>query len=572
MAVLLSWVWENSHSRRSSFRGLRQEEQQISEFWNDLDNFAELYPGTNINGKEYFLGAAVFVNNETYHLILDGQQRLATATILLAAIRDKIREYKSDAASQIHGSFISFQDHLTGEHLPKLQLNEFDRAFFRDSIQSVPQVTAIPSKKSHKLILNAYGYLAGRIKEGWDARGGGENAFKWAARISKTLTDHVSLVTVVSTDEDNAASIFETLNDRGIGLSAADLLRSWLLHHSPAAQRQEIIECWSDVFDSAGIGEGAKALIRYSWVSRYGDVKDRSIYKVISRKLTEAHISPVEFSRQLRHDALFYKRVREGDTADIKQRDVWLALSTARAQSGYALLLSAHRSLSEESQKRVSAALFSLIVRHNIICDKDRAKFESTSFAAAKVLSDGGSEQDALTILRSLSPSDDEVRQSFSILTFGRSQSSIAQIILREIEYLLRKTEELMIATPDRVHLEHIYPQRPAAAERFPNHDEYVGRIGNLTLLDRRLNQEAQNSVFAVKKEQFYTLSELYLTRELLEHDVWAQDEIDQRQKRLCELAIQVWPHNLVPNGEAGASSALAPARGGGTALRVNNG
>jgi hypothetical protein len=185
-------------------RDFSWEGQQITEFWTDLDQFDKQYPGANINGKEYFLGATVFVNNQTFNLILDGQQRLATATILLAALRDKIRGFNENAANQIQSNFISFEDHLTGERLPKLQLNQFDRAFFRDSIQSFPRVAAAPTKRSHKLILKAYDYLAECIQKGWEGSGGGENGFKWAARLSKTLTDHVSLVAVISTDEDNA--------------------------------------------------------------------------------------------------------------------------------------------------------------------------------------------------------------------------------------------------------------------------------------------------------------------------------------------------------------------------------
>lgn len=526
-------------------RDFSWEEQQVSEFWNDLIRFDEAYPGTNINGKEYFLGAAVFVNNQTYHLILDGQQRLATATILLAAIRDKIRGFLADAAIQIQSNFISFEDHLTGERLPKIQLNEFDRAFFRDLVQSVPPTAVTPTKKSHKLISQAYKYFSERIKEGWESRGGGESGFKWAARITKTLTDHVSLVAVVSTDEDNAASIFETLNDRGIGLSTADLLRSWLLHRSPPAQREEIIECWSDVFESAGVADAA-AIIRLSWVSRHGDVKERSVYKIITRSLTDTHTAPVEYSRQLRIDALFYKRVRDGETADLKQREVWLALSTLRAQSGYAPLLAAHRSLPEESQKRVSAALFALIVRHNVICDRDRSRFETAAFAAAKAISDGGGEEAALLLFRQLSPSDEEVRHSCSSLSFGRSQSSVAQVVLRAIEYRLRATDELIIATPDKVHLEHIYPQKPPAAERIEHHEEYVGRIGNLTLLDHRLNQEAQNSNFITKRDEFYAHSDMYLTKELLSNERWTPTEINARQTHLGDLALQIWPVTLV--------------------------
>ena len=486
-------------------RDFSWEAPQISDFWNDLDHFDKTYPGANINGKEYFLGAAVLVNNETYHLILDGQQRLATATILLAALRDKIREYKEDAAKQIQGSFISFEDHLAGGTLPKLQLNEFDRTFFRDSIQSFPRIATAATKRSHKLILKAHEYFAERVREGWDSSGGGESGFKWAARVAKTLTDHVSLVTVISTDEDNAASIFETLNDRGIGLSTADLLRSWLLHHSPVPDREEIIQCWSEVFESAGTGEGAQTLIRLSWVSRHGDVKERSLYKVISHKLTEDHTTSLEYSRLLRDDALSYKIIRDGESTDRKERDIWLAVSTLRAQSGYALLIAANRSLNETARRRISTALFSLIVRYNIISDKDRARFETTMFSAAKTISDGGGEDAALALLRAISPSDDDIRQSFATLSFGRPQAGIAQVLLRAIEYKLRTTEELIIATPEKVHLEHIYPQRPAPADRFANHDEYVERIGNLTLLDHRLNQEAQNSAFIGKRDHWYT-------------------------------------------------------------------
>jgi len=529
-------------------RDFSWEEQQISEFWTDLIYFDAQYPGESINGKEYFLGAAVLVNNQTYHLILDGQQRLATATILLAAIRDKIRVFNENAANQIQSSFISFVDHLGGGQLPKLQLNEFDRSFFRDWIQAFPQNPQAPAakKKSHKLIVKAREYFAQKIQEGWDNHGGGQNGFNWAARISKALTEHVSLVSVVSTDDDNAASIFETLNDRGIGLSTADLLRSWLLHRAPAPDRQEIIECWSEVFDISGVGAGAQTLIRLAWISRHGDVKERSLYKVISRKLTDVHISQVEYSRQLRGDGQLYKRIREGDSIDFEESEAWQALSPLRAQSGYAVLIAASRQLNENDRKHVSEALFSLIVRHNIICDKDRAKFETTVFGAAKSISDGQGAAAAIALLRALSPSDLEVRNNFARLSFGPAQSNAAQVVLRAIEYQLRQTQEINIAPPLRVHLEHIYPQKPQAAARLANHDEYVGRIGNLTLLDKHLNQEAQNSDFIKKRDNCYNQSELRLTQELLANDAWGPPQIDARQEHLQDLALQIWPQNLV--------------------------
>ncbi|MGB8524197.1 MAG: DUF262 domain-containing protein, partial [Candidatus Acidiferrales bacterium] len=133
------------------------EDEQVSEFWEDLVAFGGAPPPTGLTGKEYFLGAAVLVNNGTYHLLLDGQQRLATATILLAAMRDKMRPYNKNAADQIQSNYITFEDHITGGRVFKIELNLFDRKFFRDYIQAdqrVPSITA--TKKSHQLIQKAY--------------------------------------------------------------------------------------------------------------------------------------------------------------------------------------------------------------------------------------------------------------------------------------------------------------------------------------------------------------------------------------------------------------------------------
>ena len=226
-------------------RDFSWKEEQISDFWSDLIGFDGNDPNAKLTGKEYFLGAAVLVNNGAYHLLLDGQQRLATSTILLAALRDKIREYKEDAAKQIHDQYITFEDKLTGERVFKIELNLFDRSFFRDYIQSFPRVDeSKPGKSSHHLICKAYAYFQQKVMEGWEHAGGGKKGFEWAAHITTTLREHLVLVTVTSNNERSAAAIFATLNDRGIGLSTVDLIRTYVLQHTHQTQRAEILECW----------------------------------------------------------------------------------------------------------------------------------------------------------------------------------------------------------------------------------------------------------------------------------------------------------------------------------------
>ncbi|MCW5965555.1 MAG: DUF262 domain-containing protein [Bryobacterales bacterium] len=522
-------------------------EQQVSEFWEDLVAFGGNEPISKLAGKEYFLGAAVLVNNGTYHLLLDGQQRLATATILLAVLRDKINEFKADAAKQIQDQYIAFEDHLTGEKVSKIQLNVFDRSFFRDYVQAFPRVDGtVASKKSHQLVEKAYGYFHTRVAAGWDAAGGGKKGFNWAAHITQILREHLALVTVVSNNEKSAASIFATLNDRGIGLSTVDLIRSFVLQHAHETQREEILQCWDGALDACGTAITAEALMRLSWVSQHGDIKARALYKVVSEHLDKG-TSPLEYSRRLRDDAVLYRRFRDGDSDDEDLQESWTAPRTLKANSAYALLLSAHHKLTSDEQRQLAKALVSLAVRHNIVCNLDRARYETTVYAAAKRISEGHGYGAAIGDLRSISPDDELFVKNFCALTFSQSEHGTARYLLRGVEASLAATKELVVAGSSKVHVEHIYPQTPREGMALPNHKQWVNRIGNLTLLDRRLNETIKNAAFADKKLEAYSKSQLALTKALLSFpDDWTSELIDRRSFELCTEAQKVWPQTLV--------------------------
>ena len=520
------------------------EAEQVGEFWSDLIAFGG-NPGTSLIGREYFLGAAVLVNNGTYHLLLDGQQRLATATILLAALRDKINEYKSDAAKQIQDQYITYQDHLTGARVFKIELNIFDRAFFRDFIQSSPRVAGTsPTKKSHHLIKKAYEYFSERVKEGWDAAGGGKKGFDWAAHITETLRQHVALVTVVSNNDKSAASIFGTLNDRGIGLSTVDLVRSYVLQRAPETHREEIIQCWDAIFNSAGNNLAVETLIRMSWVAQHGDVKTRALYKVITDTLDTVD-APLTYARRLRDDAILYRQFREGDSEDSEHQENLIALRVLKFNASYPLLFAAHRKLTSDETRNLTKALVALAIRHNIVCDLDRARLETTVYATAKCVSDGDGYEAALARLRALSPAADQFRSSFAKLGFKVPEHGIARYMLRSIDATVATTAEVTVAGADRVHVEHIYPQSPPAGSKWSDHDKYVTRLGNLTLLDKRLNEGIKNADFPTKKEKAYKDSRLEITKALLEYDAWSPESVTKRQDRLCEQAEGIWQANL---------------------------
>src|ERR1700674_3046267 len=228
--------WQRNYSWTTS---------EVETFWNDLVHFDGAYPGETINTQEYFWGSVVIVDTAISHLLLDGQQRLATSAILLSVIRDYLKKSSRDAATRIQTRYLSDFDDAVDRTTYKMTLNTYDRDFFkreilesRDGDYAPPE----PGIESHRLVRQALSFFEGQFEANFGRQATPEDAHRWALRICTVLTNHMSVVAVLSEDEDNAASVFETLNDRGIGLSTPDLLRNFLLRRAHEAERQEIID------------------------------------------------------------------------------------------------------------------------------------------------------------------------------------------------------------------------------------------------------------------------------------------------------------------------------------------
>lgn len=520
--------------------------KQVEDFWNDLLSFDQQFPGTEINGKEYFLGSAVLVRTPLNHLLLDGQQRLATTTIFLSAFRDRLRSVNTNAANQIQSEYIVFQDHLTdGSKKYKLELNIFDRDFFRSHIQDEQIGGAVPlppTQRSHKLILGAKKFIDAKIEKLWGNNA--QDALKRTTRLAQILTHNFGLVSVVSSDEDHAASIFETLNDRGIGLSTADLLRSWLLTEVTPTGRNEMLRLWTEIF-KATKKHKPEVVIRASWVSQYGDVKARSMYKEIKQRLKEKSIGPLVYTRRLRTDAAIFAKLTKAATQDPVIDEVCRGLARLKAAGCFATLMAAFTKLNDSERSTIARALATLTVRHNLVCRFDPTQLEATAFAAAREISGGATLETVINQLRQLSPDDATFEERFTKLSFRPSQHPLVQIILRTIENARKNTGEKIIAGPKRVHIEHVYPQTPAPEHKWQSHTAMVYRLGNLTLLSAKLNITQQNLPFSEKK-QFLLQSDFRITQEIAALDAWTESDVQNRQSKLCEEAKVIWPQSLV--------------------------
>lgn len=522
--------WQRSYSWQSA---------HVETFWKDLTIFSDRYPAETIDEEEYFLGAIVIVETGPSHLLLDGQQRLATATILLSVMRDYLNRYRRDAAGRVQQRYIADIDDATNTTTYKLTMNRYDRDFFRREVQEFPaDARADPELGSHHLIRNARLFFERQFETNYERFNGGRAAYDWALRIQKVVTNHVSVVAVSSTDQDNASSVFETLNDRGIGLSTPDLLRTLVLRRAHNdGEREEIIEHWRTVLETEEEA-GVQNFLRHYWLSHYGDIKTHSLYREIKQHLEAHNTDSLQFSRELSAGASLYWDIV---TASDNDPDLKRSLQAVEMLGAAALLpaiLSAYSIEDIDGRKRLLHALVSTFVRHSVIGNLENSKLENVVFDLARQLRRDRDFGTAVRRLAEFAPGDPQFRVGFRTAQLTRRNS--ARYILRELEHALRITQELAVEGPERVHVEHIYPQTPENGQRWENHAALVDRLGNLTLLARRLNERIRNATFDQKKPE-YARSDLLLTQRLLGYDAWSPHAISERQEWMADLAEDVW-------------------------------
>ena len=507
-------------------------------FWEDLTAFGDEYPGDNVQGHEYFLGSIVLIERKNELEVLDEQQRLATATILLSVIRDHLALYSNDAASSLAHTHIVQKNYSTSELFYKLRLGKYDADYFRREIQDVKEnndQTPIPKLLSHKRVHSAKGLFEAEFKKKYDELGGGKPAFDWALGIQRILMGHLSVVEVRSTDEDSAAEVFETLNNRGISLSATDLLRNLVLRRSQDHEREEINDSWESIFQ---LEKHVEEFLRHWWLSTYGDLKGSSLYKALRPKITSGDLTPIDLTRQLDAAALIYKNLLDCRDDD---PDVVALLHDVRdlgAKVCYPLLLSVFISNEYRAQrKRVLRSLLALFVRHNVIGGLESTNLEKEVYDIARQVN-SDSQVSYVDRMKQFAPDDEQFERDFQSAQVSRQAT--AKYLLREIEDSKHSTSELAVQGGKQVHLEHVYPKTPENGQKWDNHEEALHRIGNLTLLSGPLNQGIRNGSFS-KKKPAYEASEILITKELNTYDDWNQESINVRQVQLAKEALEVW-------------------------------
>lgn len=516
--------------------------EQWQDLWEDID-------AAQRHGDWHYLGFVVLQRRGTgdEFVVVDGQQRLTTLSLfVLAAMAEILKrggQQASERADALRRSYIGRQDPVTLTTENKLTLNRNNRAFYKRYLAEMGPIPTRGLSASERLLKSASEFFGERFR-------GSESPAAIAERVEFVASRFFFTVIYVN-DQLNAYRVFETLNARGVKLSAADLLKNYLFAVVDGEERHaneinDLEERWVEINEQLG-RESFQDFLRAFWNSRYKKVRAPQLYRAVKDTIRDGG-AVFRLLRDLAVAAPQYVALRDpGHEYWRQRRDAAEALDelrTLRVRQYLPLLLSGVQELDDATFVRLVRDVVAFSLRYNVIAGRSSGDQE-TLYNDAALLIRADSAYHSEYLARGL-PSDDEFRASFR--QWRASSSSQGRKLARYVLAALERqaSGQQVLAGAAKITLEHVLPQSAAAgwpSEEDPVWDRSVWRLGNLALLEEVQNRSIGNERISSKLEA-YGSSSFELTRGISEYVIegqWTEQSIDRRQIGLAKLATSVW-------------------------------
>ncbi len=538
-------------------------EKQYSAFWGDL-------AGTfDDKGDEIFIGASVFkpspsANGGRQLVVIDGQQRLTTAAVLLSALRHHLRARNVDKlAARIEDEFLRGVDPGTGQPGARFNLNAANKNTFDDHIYKLSEISVVHEQKKGKrssntnaLLLSCFMFMHKKI--GLAKRLYGYSIEELGERILRSLNDRVTLIHISVADDLNAYLLFETLNERGLELSQFDILKNYLLTLA-RPNTTHALAAWVTVENNLR-SASVSAFFRQHWASCGKIIEEKHLFEELKRAITDNRDAML-YLENLERSSLHYAALHDPHHlhwrklpahAQPEVTRAVLAFRSLGASQPFVTLLAALDILDAAPEKAEEfAALISLLVsftvRYTTICGLPPSRL---ALNYAKAAASIRREQDfqAATVfekfLAPLYPGDDAF---FAAFRNKESQdNAICRYLIGKINDAISPHGAEQSPAHDLTSIDHILPQNPSIAwldvkRQFRDgFRSYIYRLGNMTLMAPGENQKIGNAGFGDKRA-VYAQDALEITRRVAEAQKWTPKEIDQRQKWMATAAGQIW-------------------------------
>ncbi len=526
----------------------------------------------------HFIGPMI-VFRETYpydiarYMVVDGQQRLITLTILLCSLRDVAEENDlPDLASAVGNNYISF---TTGKG--NLEYRLVPRLADRDPLLNVIQ-GKVPRKSSEDAIVQAYKFFMKSVQA--DLQRNDQPALEHLNSLYEAITRRLRLVSITLDNSDDPTKIYESMNFEGQALLDADLIRNYVLMQLPISEQDEFHNTRWQSFEEQFAQEGSrqpntKELEDFYYrflIAQTDYFPKRKVYYEF-RQYVKGYIegktggeltnSLSELVSSLRRYARYYRAIVHSDPEtdnDLKlafQRFAFLDAKTA-----IPFVMSLYDRYEDESpSNNISKATFlsmfnaieSFIIRRSIM--RERTRGYGSDFAQAvhrsKTLDDLRNHFDSRTW-----PDNDTIGAALLTFPLYARESKKARLILRQLETHFGHKEPVDLSDPKNITIEHIMPrtltmewENMLGEDAQALHEQYLETIGNLTLTG--YNRELGAKSFQDKQSVYAEIgSNLELNKFVLEQVQWTEAEITHRARQLIDSFIEIWPRPKTPKRE----------------------
>lgn len=557
------------------------ETEQVEQLLNDINTERSGYNPKN--APEYFIGSIVVCPGEDGVLeLIDGQQRMTTLFITLCAIRDQINKLGEKPSNSLVSMIGDTSTDVYGEdqYRYRVDLQYEDSG---DILKSIAQEkiaeTAGANTRSVNNICNAYEVVLNFLKHEFT-----ENVTE-LRKFYAYIINKVKLIRIRTEDRAKALKIFETINDRGVGLDSMDLLKNLLFIKADQDKFEKIKDHWKELQDTIyGMKEKPLRFLRYFVLSRYevGDIlREDDIYEWFSKNEEQCGYAkdPVDFVNELLKAAEDYKKIWKENSYPDGTKSPYvesLKLLSGGATRQHLILLLAGRHLCNDLFDRLTRHVEEILFIYLITGEPARnweRVFANWAKELRKVTDEAGLETFINTnFARVKTDFSERFEDAFRRL----SANSIQQYRLRYI--LAKLTQHIDLKAYGEVvdtkwlskytdggsfTIEHIFPGTPsdeAKTEFGDFEDEYIADyIGNLVLIEVSINSSLGNKPYS-QKRQVYPKSKLLLTHALAKRpqigantkidqavanldpfDQWNEAAVKKRQDKLTALAGCVW-------------------------------
>lgn len=484
-------------------------------------------------------------------LIIDGQQRITTISILIiAAVRLLQERGDKERAELIRNTYLSYKEPSSLIYKTKLKLNRNNDYVYASQLLQlqIPQHTA-GLKPSEKRLISAYKYFHHELNKFFP-----NNSNEEITRfISKKVDEKLFFTSITVGDDINAYKVFETLNARGVKLSTADLLKNYLFSKvfSHAEGEVELLEKkWYRINDFLGKIDVTN-FIRHFWNSRnYPTERKTTLFKTIKKKI-DTYERSIELINSLDEVVSIYSSFTNPDS------EIWVGdqskyineINILDVSQCFPLLLISKQKFSDSEFSKLLRDIVSITFRYNTIGGQNPNELERVYGKASVAVFNNEittSKELFLKFLKEVYLDDNSFKNDFKNKQINTNKyNQLVKYILSKLETQYGGTE--LSLNSKNLTIEHILPENPNDewVNQFLNVDvqDYIFRLGNLTLLESSKNKEADRKNFE-EKSNIYLASNFHITKEHINYSIWNVSSISSRQTDMANKAATIWKIN----------------------------